>query len=66
MRNRKKRWETLLAAIAMMTVLLAGCGNSAGEQGQAAEEKTLDEQVDDIVASMSMTEKVGQMVMIGV
>lgn len=66
MRNRKKRWGTLLAAIAMMTVLLAGCGNSAGEQEQAAEEKTLDEQVDDIVASMSLTEKVGQIVMIGV
>lgn len=66
MRKRKKFLGVLFAAIVGMTVLLAGCGTSAGEQGQAAKEKTLDEQVDDIVASMSLTEKVGQMVMIGV
>ncbi len=65
-KDGKRFWGLLLAAIAMMMVLLAGCGTSAGEQGQAAKEKTLNEQVDDIVASMSLTEKVGQMVMIGV
>lgn len=60
-----KPWKKGLALLLMgMSLLSLGCGNA--QQSAAPKEKTLDEQVDDIVSSMTTTEKVGQMVMIGV
>lgn len=69
MQKRMRRFVlVLLAALAAATLsLTAGCGQRSGDgQGQAAKEQTLDEKVDAIVSSMTTTEKVGQMVMIGV
>ncbi|SDP66726.1 glycoside hydrolase family 3 protein [Selenomonas ruminantium] len=67
------RWSSLLLSVMLLAVLLlAGCKNSdqAGrdEQDRSGEEKqlTLDEQVDALVAAMSTTEKVGQLLMFGV
>lgn len=70
MQKRMRRFA--LAAFAVLALsaalVMAGCGKaqSGDGQGQAAKEQTLDEKVDAIVNSMTTTEKVGQMVMIGV
>ncbi|WP_432647713.1 glycoside hydrolase family 3 N-terminal domain-containing protein [Mitsuokella sp.] len=60
------KWKKSLALLtAALCFLSLGCGSSA-QQSAAPKEKTLDEQVDEIVDSMTTTEKVGQMVMIGI
>ena len=57
-----KRFIVLTLAVSLLT--LAGCGkNTVAESSQT---ETLDDKVDAIVSSMSLPEKVGQMVMIGV
>ena len=58
-----------LLALLCMGLLLVTAGCSLGGQMQTAQEKkepSLDEKVEAIVADMSLPEKVGQMVMIGV
>ena len=65
-----RKLSVLAAAgcLAAASLLSAGClssGISAGGSTPSHEE-TLDEKVDRIVSSMSITEKVGQMVMIGI
>ncbi len=62
------KWKKSLALLtAALCFLSLGCGSSAQQSAApTAKEKTLDEQVDDIVNSMTTTEKVGQMVMIGI
>ncbi len=62
------KWKKSLALLtAALCFLSLGCGSSAQQSvAPTAKEKTLDEQVDDIVNSMTTTEKVGQMVMIGI
>ena len=62
----------MLICAATCFVMLAGCGTTSQSQGHTeppvAKEKvlSLDEQVEELVGSMSLTEKIGQMVMIGV
>ena len=71
------RKKIILAVLVVIVAIVAGLAYSKGlfsEQTQTkqetpiAEQKelTIDEKVDKIVASMSQTEKVGQMVMIGI
>lgn len=50
------------------TIIFMGCGNSSsGNQGNPnPKELTIDEKADKILASMSKTEKIGQLVMIGI
>ena len=52
--------------LVMLLMLLSGCGKGAEADENAKKPQTLDDQVDAIVAGMSLPEKVGQMVMIGV
>ena len=62
-----KRRQALAAGIlAAMTIFCSGCLGGTGSGSGTSHEETLDEQVDRIVSSMSTTEKVGQMVMIGI
>ena len=68
-KNMSRFWLLVLLLFALSTAaIVAGCGKaqSGDGAGQTAKEQTLDEKVDAIVDSMTMTEKVGQMVMIGV
>ena len=55
-----------LIFLALCLLLLSGCGAERHTVSSEPPDQTLDEQVDSIVASMSDTEKVGQMVMIGI
>ena len=55
-----KRFLVLTLAV----TLLAGCGKTS--EADSSKPETLDDKVDAIVNSMSLAEKVGQMVMIGV
>ena len=65
-----KKYMALI--LMMLAALSIGCGTEAGERGVAsngqgsAAKPTLEEETDRVVASMTLTEKVGQMVMIGV
>ena len=64
----KKKWALALSLMVGALALCTGCQLSA-DTGRALEDKpaqTLDEQVDSIVDSMTLPEKVGQMVMIGI
>lgn len=62
-----KRRQVLAAGVlAAMTIFCSGCLGGTGSGSGTSHEETLDEQVDRIVSSMSTTEKVGQMVMIGI
>lgn len=68
-KNMSRFWLLVLLLFALSTAaIVAGCGKaqSGDGAGQTAKEQTLDEKVDAIVDSMTTTEKVGQMVMIGV
>ena len=81
-RPRRKNRTPLVLAVAFVLVLAAICGalyasraltdrevggsQQAVSSGTAKAPQTLDEQADAIVREMSLTEKVGQMVMIGV
>ena len=68
-KNMSRFWLLVLLLFALSTAaIVAGCGKaqSGDGAGQTAKEQTLDEKVDAIVDSMMTTEKVGQMVMIGV
>ena len=58
----------LLAVLAMSAAfVVAGCGMAQSDgTGSPAKQQTLDDKVNAIVDSMTTTEKVGQMVMIGV
>ena len=58
----------LLAVLAMSAAfVVAGCGKAQSDgTGSPAKQQTLDDKVNAIVDSMTTTEKVGQMVMIGV
>lgn len=64
MLNKKKLACLLMTMLALMA-LVTGCAGSSGK-AEVQQEKTLDQKVDDIVASMSYKEKIGQMVMIGI
>jgi beta-N-acetylhexosaminidase len=59
-----KRFGALMLVISL--ALLAGCGKVSEADKNDAKPQTLDDKVDAIVADMSLPEKVGQMVMIGV
>ncbi|WP_033170681.1 glycoside hydrolase family 3 protein [Selenomonas sp. ND2010] len=64
----KKKWAIALSLMMGALALCAGCLSTA-DTGKALADKpaqTLDEQVDTIVESMTLPEKVGQMVMIGI
>ena len=58
----------LLAVLALSAAfVMAGCGKAQSDgTGSPAKQQTLDDKVNAIVDSMTTTEKVGQMVMIGV
>ena len=64
----KRFFHTLRCFAAILALLLAaGCGvQSKNTVSEAAENATLDEKVDAMVASMTLKEKIGQMVMIGI
>ena len=52
--------------LVMLLVLLAGCGKVSEADKTDAKPQTLDDKVNAIVADMTLPEKVGQMVMIGI
>lgn len=62
------KWKGTLFVLAMLACVLlaAGCGAEHHAVAPAPPDQTLDERADAIVAAMSDTEKVGQMVMIGI
>lgn len=62
--RRKNKLTLLFTALFTLTTLVTGC--SGNGKADIQQEKTLDQKVDDIVASMTAKEKIGQMVMIGV
>ena len=62
----KRRQAMATGVLAAITIFCGGCLGGAGAGSGTAHDETLDEQVDRIVSSMSTSEKVGQMVMIGI
>lgn len=68
MRIRRKGIYLALAALMTVSSLLAaGCGGERpAEKTQADAPESIDGQVEEILASMTTTEKIGQMVMIGI
>ena len=69
MRKNAGRFALVLLAVLALSAgfVMAGCGMArGGGRGRPAAPQTLDDKVNAIVDSMTTTEKVGQMVMIGV
>ena len=69
MRKKTGRFALVLLAVLMLSaaLVMAGCGKAQSDgTGSPAKQQTLDDKVNAIVDSMTTTEKVGQMVMIGV